>query len=67
MLILSGTTVLLRYIKSVLEGLARHKAYKFLDGFSGYNQVKISASNQHKTTFATKWGTYAYRVMPIWA
>jgi hypothetical protein len=36
-----------------------------LDGFSGYNQVLMSPSDQLKTTFRTPWGTYAYRKMPF--
>ena len=37
----------------------------FLDGFSGYNQVLVNPDDQLKTTFRTKWGTYAYRKMPF--
>lgn len=37
----------------------------FLDGFSGYNQVLVHPDDQLKTTFRTKWGTYAYRTMPF--
>ena len=33
--------------------------------FSGYNQVSIDEKDQHKTTFATEWGVFAYRVMPF--
>lgn len=36
-----------------------------MDGFSGYNQIKISQINQHKTTFSTMWGTLYYHVMPF--
>jgi len=43
----------LPYTESILERLARHEAYSFLDGFSGYNKVKINVVDQHKTTFAT--------------
>ena len=32
----------LPYTESILERLAGHEAYSFLDGFSGYNQVKIA-------------------------
>jgi len=45
-----------------LEG---HEVHSFLDGFSGYNQVKSNAIEQHKTTFDRKWGPYAYSVMPF--
>ncbi|KAH9291048.1 hypothetical protein KI387_044177 [Taxus chinensis] len=36
-----------------------------MDGFSGYNQIKISEQDQAKTTFITPWGTYCYAVMPF--
>ena len=49
----------------VLERVARKKAYSFLDGFFGYNQVSIKEEDQHKTAFATEWGIFAYRVMPF--
>ena len=49
----------------VLERVAGKKAFSFLDGFSGYNQVSIALQDQHKTAFATEWGIYAYRVMPF--
>ncbi|MCO5554904.1 hypothetical protein L7F22_008442 [Adiantum nelumboides] len=48
----------------VIETVAGAEAYSFLDGFSGYNQVSIDIRDQHKTAFATEWGTFAYRVMP---
>ena len=49
----------------LLERVAKKEAYNFLDGFSGYNQVTIHPNDQHKTTFATKLGIFAYRVMPF--
>ena len=54
----------LPFTEHVLERVAAGKeAYSFLDGFSGYNQVLIDPCDQHKTAFATEWGTYAYRVV----
>ena len=49
----------------VLERVAGKRAYSFLDGYSGYNQVCIKLEDQHKTAFATEWGIYVYRVMPF--
>ena len=37
----------------------------FMDGFSGYNQIKLVEENQEKTSFITPWGTYYYVVMPF--
>ena len=55
----------LPFTDSVLDAVVGHECYSFLDGFSGYNQVKIAKEDQLKTTFTTDWGTYAYMVMPF--
>ena len=55
----------LPFTDSILDAVAGHESYSFLDGFSGYNQVKIAKEDQLKTTFTTDWGTYAYTVMPF--
>jgi hypothetical protein len=36
-----------------------------LDGFSGYNQIKVKRVDKYKTTFITHWGTFAYEHMPF--
>ena len=36
-----------------------------MDGFSGYNQIKITLEDMEKTSFITPWGTYCYKVMPF--
>ena len=37
----------------------------FLDGYLGYNQVMVNEEDRLKTTFTTKWGTFAYKRMPF--
>ena len=37
--------------------------YNFLDGFSGYNQVRMHPDDQEKTVFVTDWGVYVTVVM----
>jgi hypothetical protein len=49
----------------ILDHVAGHQRYSFLDGFSGYNQVFIRMSDQLKTTFTTEWGTFAFNRMPF--
>ena len=49
----------------MLERLAGHSHYCFLDGFSGYNQIVIALEDQEKTTFTCPFGTFAYRRMPF--
>lgn len=41
----------------ILDHVARHEMYSFLNGFSGYNQVSIRKHDKDKTTFTTDWGT----------
>ena len=36
-----------------------------MDGFSGYNQIKIALEDQEKTAFTCLWGTYFWNVMPF--
>jgi hypothetical protein len=36
-----------------------------LDGFSGYNQIKVKRVDRYKTTFTTRRGTFAYERMPF--
>ena len=39
--------------------------FSFMDGFSGYNQIRIAFENQSKTAFLTPWGVFCYQVMPF--
>lgn len=43
--------------------MASHEYYSFLDGFLGYNQVKIVVEDELKTTFNTNWRTFAYKIL----
>ena len=53
----------LPFTDSVLDAVAGHDMYSFLDGFSGYNQVRMHPDDQEKTTFVTDWGVYVAVVM----
>ena len=55
----------LPFIDQMLERLAGHAFYCFLDGYSGYNQIVIAPEDQEKTTFTCPFGTFAYRRMPF--
>jgi hypothetical protein len=55
----------LPFIDQMLERLAGHRYYCFLDGYSGYNQIAIAPEDQEKTTFTCPFGTFAYRRMPF--
>ncbi|GJW77386.1 reverse transcriptase domain-containing protein [Tanacetum coccineum] len=53
----------LPFIDQMLERLAGHEYYCFLDGFSGYFQIPIAPEDQEKTTFTCPYGTFAYKRM----
>ena len=49
----------LPFIYQMLERLAGHEYYCFLDGYLGYNQIPIAPEDQEKTTFTCPFGTFA--------
>ena len=55
----------LPYIDILVDNTTANRFFSFMDGFSGYNQIKMAEENKAKTTFTTRWGTYAYDVMPF--
>ncbi|KAH9320379.1 hypothetical protein KI387_043975 [Taxus chinensis] len=52
-------------IDVIVDATTRFEILSLMDGFSGYNQIRISEQDQAKTTFITPWGTYYYVVMPF--
>jgi hypothetical protein len=54
-----------QFIDEMLERLANHTYFCFLDGYSGFMQIPIHPDDQHKTTFTCPYGTFAYRRMPF--
>ena len=55
----------LPFIDQMLEWLARHSHYYFLDGYSGYNQISIALEDQEKSKFTCPYCTFAFRRMPM--
>ncbi|XP_024007247.1 uncharacterized protein LOC112083452, partial [Eutrema salsugineum] len=55
----------LPFIDQMLERLANHPYFCFLDGYSGFFQIPIDPRDQEKTTFTCPYGTFAYRRMPF--
>ena len=49
----------------VLERVAGHEYYCFLDGYSRYYQIEIILEDQEKITFTCPFGTFAFRKMPF--
>ena len=52
-------------MEPLLQMVSGSELFSLLDGFSGYNQVLVAEEDRLKTTFRTKWGTFAYRRMPF--
>ena len=55
----------LPFLDQILERVAGHEFYCFLDGYSGYYQIEIAPEDQEKTTFTCPFGTFAFRRMPF--
>ncbi|MCH79882.1 protein NYNRIN-like, partial [Trifolium medium] len=55
----------LPHIDVLVDNTAQFPIFSFMDGFSGYNQIKMAPEDMEKTTFITPWGTFCYKVMPF--
>jgi hypothetical protein len=55
----------LPHIDMLVDNTAKFNVFSFMDGFSGYNQIKMAPEDMEKTPFITPWGTFCYRVMPF--
>jgi hypothetical protein len=53
----------LPFIDEMLERLAKHSFFCFLDGYSSYHQISMHPNDQDETTFTCPYGTYAYQRM----
>ena len=49
----------------MLDRLAGHPYFCFLDGYLGYNQIVIALEDQKNTTFTCHYGTFSFRRMPF--
>jgi hypothetical protein len=52
-------------MEMILQQVAWSQMMSLLDGFSSYNQIKVKRADKYKTTFITRWGTFAYERMPF--
>ncbi|CAL1407748.1 unnamed protein product [Linum trigynum] len=55
----------LPFIDQMMERLAGHEFYCFLDGMSGYFQIPITLEDQAKNKFTCPFGTFAYQRIPF--
>jgi hypothetical protein len=44
----------------ILQQEARSQRMSLIDGFSCYNEIRFKRVKKYKTTFTTRWGTFAY-------
>ena len=52
-------------INLIVDATAGHELLSFMEAFFGYNQISMDPSDQEKTSFVTRQGTYCYQVMPF--
>nr|XP_009757669.1 PREDICTED: uncharacterized protein LOC104210465 [Nicotiana sylvestris] len=52
-------------IELMVDATIGHKAMSFMDGSSGYNQIRMSPKDEECITFQTPKGIYCYKVMPF--
>jgi len=55
----------LPFIDKMLQRLAKHSQFCYLDGYSRFFQIPIHPNDQEKTTFTCPLGPFAYRRMPF--
>src|ERR1043165_5755118 len=55
----------LPHIDMLVDSTAKFNIFSFMDGFSGYNQIRMAPEDMEKTSFVTQWGTFCYKVMPF--
>ena len=49
----------------LIDPAAGNALFSFMDGFSGYNQIKMAPKDVEKTAFRTPMGNFYYTVMPF--
>jgi len=52
-------------IDTLVDAIARHEMLSLMDGFFGYNQIKVAPEDQYKIAFITSWRTFCYKLMPL--
>ena len=49
----------------MIDVAAGHELFRFMDAYSGYNQIKMHQTDEGKTAFTTGCAIYFYKVMPF--
>ena len=53
----------LPHIDTLIDNMTKNSLFSFMDGFSGYNQIRMASKDMEKPTFLTMWGIFCYKVM----
>ena len=49
----------------LIDSIVGSAMFFFMDGFSGYNQIRIASKDAEKTDFKSPIGNFYYIVMPF--
>ena len=49
----------------MINNTSSYEMFSFMDGFSGYNQIKMDPEDEKHTAVRTPMGIYCYKVMPF--
>ena len=52
-------------VDTLINATVKHQMFSFMNGFSGYNQIKIEEDDAIKMAFRTPLGNFYYTVMPF--
>ena len=55
----------LPYNDTLVDNTTKNSRFSFMDGFFGYNQIRMAFEDKEKTTFVTMWGIFCYKDMPF--
>ncbi|XP_024534189.1 uncharacterized protein LOC112347485 [Selaginella moellendorffii] len=53
------------FLDRIVDEMAGHHFYSFMDDFSGYNQLPIHPEDNKLTAFCTPYGIFAYNILPF--
>ncbi|KAL0292075.1 UNVERIFIED_CONTAM: Transposon Tf2-12 polyprotein [Sesamum calycinum] len=56
---------LLSIAELMIDATTGHEALSFMDGSSGYNQIRMAPADEELTAFRTPKGIYCYKIMPF--
>ncbi|KAK4382998.1 Transposon Tf2-11 polyprotein [Sesamum angolense] len=52
-------------VELMIDATTGHEALSFMDGSSGYNQIRMAPADEELMAFRTPKGIYCYKVMPF--